>query len=179
MDWKELSYHFSDWFFLLFIAGIPFIAFCRGVNVYESFVVGAKEGFEVAIKIIPSIIAILVAVGMFRAAGGFGLLSQSIGPLLTRLGFPIELLPLALTRPFSGSASNALLADLAHTFGGNSFLAHAGAILMGSTETTLYVIAIYFGAVGIRRTRYAVSVGLLADLVGVVMAVAVTRWFLS
>jgi spore maturation protein B len=177
MDWKILSSHFSDYFFLLFIAGIPLIAFCRGIKVYESFVLGAKEGFDVAIKIIPYLIAILVAVGMFRAAGGFSLLGQALGPLLHRLGFPIELLPLALTRPFSGSASNALLADLAHSFGGDSFLAHAGAILMGSTETTLYVLAVYFGAASITRTRYALRVGLFADGVGVVMAIVVTHWF--
>ena len=178
MDFKTLSAHCSEFFFLLFIAGIPLIAFCRGVKVYESFVVGAKEGFDIAIKIIPYIVAIVVAVGMFRAAGGFTLLEKLLSPLLNHLGFPVALLPLALTRPFSGSASNALLAELAHTFGGNSFLAHAGATLMGSTETTLYVLAVYFGAVSIRNTRYALSVGLFADLVGILMAVVVTHWFL-
>jgi spore maturation protein B len=177
MDFKTLSTYFSDWFFLLFIAGIPLIAFCRGVKVYESFVLGAKDGFEVAVKIIPYLVAIIVAVGMFRAAGGFKVLSQIFGPVLERLGFPIELLPLALTRPFSGSASNGILAELAHTFGGDSFVAHAGATLMGSTETTLYVLAVYFGVVSIRKTRYAVPVGLFADAVGIIMAIVVTHWF--
>jgi spore maturation protein B len=177
MDWKTLTTHFSDWFFLLFIAGIPLIAFCRGVKVYESFVSGAKDGFEIAIKIIPYLIAIIVAIGMFRAAGGFGVLNRIFSPLLDRLGFPTELLPLAITRPFSGSASNGLLAELAHTFGGDSFIAHAAATMMGSTETTLYVLAVYFGAVSIRRTRYAVPVGLFADAIGIAAAVVVTHWF--
>ena len=178
-DWKTLATHFSDWFFLLFIAGIPLIAFCRGVKVYESFVSGAKDGFEIAIKIIPYLIAIIVAVGMFRAAGGFTLLDKIFGPLLAQLGFPIELLPLALTRPFSGSAANGILADLAHTFGGDSFIAHAAATLMGSTETTLYVLAVYFGAVSIRQTRYALPVGLFADAIGIVATIIVCHWFFS
>jgi spore maturation protein B len=152
-------------------------AYFRKVNVYEAFIGGAKDGFDIAVKIIPYIVAIIVAVGMFRAAGGFELLAKLFAPVLSKIGFPVELLPLALTRPFSGSASNGLFAEIAHTYGGDSFLAHAAATMMGSTETTFYVIAVYFGAVAIRRTRYAVAAGLTADFVGVVVAVVVTRWF--
>ncbi len=179
MDWKALSLSFSDWVFLLFIGGIPLYGFFRKVKVYESFVVGAKEGFEIGVRIIPYLVAIIVAVGMFRAAGGMDLLGNLLNPILHKLGFPIELLPLAIMRPFSGSGSTAILADLAHTFGGNSFITHAAATMMGSTETTFYVIAVYFGAVSIRRTRYAIPAGLLADLVGVIMAIVVTHWFYS
>lgn len=176
MSLLSLSNMASDILLLSFIGGIPLIAACRKVNVFESFVSGAKEGFEISIKIIPYLLAFLVAIGMFRAAGGFDLLANVFGPLLKRLGFPVELLPLAIIRPFSGSASNGLLADLAHTYGGNSFIAHAAATMVGSTETTFYVVMVYFGAVGIYRTRYAIPAGLIADLVGVVAAVAVTSW---
>lgn len=177
MDWHIFSQTISNWLFILFIAGIPLLAYVRKINVYESFVIGAKEGFELAIRITPYLVAIMVAVGMFRAAGGFVSLAHAIQPFLNKIGFPSELLPLAVTRPFSGSAANGLFAEIAHTFGGNSFLAHAAATMMGSTETTFYVIAVYFGAANIRRTRYAIPVGLLADAVGVIAAVIVTRWY--
>lgn len=177
MDIKTIGAEFSNWLFLLFIAGIPLIAYLRKVNVFESFVVGAKEGFEIVVRIIPYLVGIIVGVGMFRAAGGFDLLAHWLSPVFHVLGFPPELLPFALVRPFSGTAAKGILAEIAHTFGGDSFLAHAAATMMGSTETTFYVIAVYFGAASIRRTRYAIASGLLADLVGVIMAVVVTHWF--
>lgn len=172
-----LSSVISNSLLFAFIGGIPLLAATRKVNVFESFVTGAKEGFDIAIKIIPYLIGFLVAIGMFRAAGGFVLLAKLFSPLLTYLGFPVELLPMALIRPFSGGASNSLLVDIAHTYGGDSFLAHAAATMMGSTETTFYVIMIYFGAVGITRTRHAIPAGLIADFVGIMAAVLVTRWF--
>ena len=177
MDWHAVSSHCSNWLFLLFVAGIPLFGFLRKVNVFESFVIGAKEGFEIVIRIIPYLVGIVVGVGMFRAAGGFTLIGHWLSPLFHALGFPPELLPFALVRPFSGTAAKGILAEIAQTFGGNSFLAHAAATMMGSTETTFYVIAVYFGAASIRRTRYAIGAGLLADLVGVIMAVVVTHWF--
>lgn len=173
--WQQIGDALSNWIFLLFIAGIPLFGYFRKVAVYESFVIGAKEGFELAIKILPYLIAIIVVVGMFRAAGGFSLIAASLGTTLAKIGFPQELLPLALIRPFSGSAANGMLAELANTYGGHSFIAHAAATMMGSTETTFYVIAVYFGAVAIRRTRHAVAVGLIADTVGVIAAVVVTH----
>ncbi|MBX9705412.1 MAG: spore maturation protein [Gammaproteobacteria bacterium] len=175
MNWLHLGDILSSWIFIAFIAGIPLIGALRKVAVYEVFVVGAKEGFELGVRIIPYLVAIIVAVGMFRASGGFDLLANWFGPWLEKIGFPPQLLPLALIRPFSGSGANGTLADLAHTYGGHSFIAHAAATMMGSTETTFYVIAVYFGAVAIRRTRHAVVVGLTADLVGVTMAVVVTH----
>jgi len=177
MNLSQLSNLISNVLLLSLIGGIPLLAAARKVNVFESFVTGAKEGFEIAIKIIPYLVGFLVAISMFRAAGGFDFLSKIFAPLLTSIGFPTELLPIALIRPFSGSASNSLLADIAHTYGGDSFLAHAAATMMGSTETTFYVVMVYFGAVGISRTRHAIPAGLIADFVGLVAAIVVTRWF--
>lgn len=165
--------------FLSFIAGIPLYGYLKKVKVYESFIEGAKEGFHLAIKIIPYLVAMLVAIGMFRAAGGFELLGQALAPVTHLLGIPSELLPLAIMRPFSGSASNGMLAELIHTYGANSFIAQTAATLMGSTETTFYVIAVYFGAASIRRTRHAIPAGLIADAVGVIAAVWVCRWLLG
>jgi spore maturation protein SpmA len=158
-----------------FLAVFPLCAALRGVRVYEEFVEGAREGFEVVIRIIPFLVAILVAVGMFRGAGGVELLGQGLKPMLGWLLFPPELLPLALTRPLSGSASIGLLAELIKTHGPDSLLARMGGTIIGSTETTFYVLAVYFGAVGVKRTRHAVAAGLLADLAGIIAAVIVCR----
>lgn len=170
--------HLSDLIFLFFIGGIPLIGILRGIKVYESFVIGAKEGFELAIKIIPYLVAIIVAVGMFRAAGGFDLIAKTLAPVFSKLGFPSDLLPLAIVRPFSGAAAKGVFAEIAHHAGGDSFLAHAAGVMLGSTETTFYVLAVYFGAISIRRTRYAVPVGLFADIVGMIMAVVFANLFL-
>jgi spore maturation protein B len=165
-----LSYA-SNLIILLFIAGIPVYAACRKVDVFGEFVDGAKDGITVAVKIVPYLVAFLVALGMFRAAGGFALLGKLFGPLLHAVGFPRELLPLAMIRPFTGSGSNAVLTDVAKTYGGGSHLAHTAAIMMGSTETTFYVVMVYFGAVGIKKTRHAIPAGLVADLVGIIAAI--------
>lgn len=157
----------SNYVFLSFVAGIPLYAAYRKVKVYEVFIDGAKDGFQIAVKIIPYLVAMLVAIGMFRASGAIDLLAAVISPLLIQIGMPTEVLPLALIRPFSGSAANGLTAELIHTHGGDSFIANLAATIMGSTETTFYVIAVYFGAVNIQRTRHAIPVGLLADCAGV------------
>ena len=177
MNISTLSVTFSNAIFLIFLGGIPLIGFIRKVKVYESFVEGAKEGFELAVRIIPYLVALIVAVGMFRAAGGFDFLAKALGPILSKLGFPPELLPLALVRPFSGTAAKGMVAEIAHTSGGDSFIAHMAGIMLGSTETTFYVLAIYFGAVSIRRTRYAVPVGLFSDCVGIAAAVIFAHLF--
>jgi spore maturation protein SpmA len=149
-----------------------YAALCR-VKVYEEFVEGAKEGFQVAIRIIPFLVAIIAAVAMFRAAGGIDLVSRAIGPLLAAIHFPTELLPLVLMRPLSGSGANGIFAELVQNHGPDSLLARMGASIMGSTETTFYVIAVYFGSVAIRRTRHAVPAGLIADLAGVTASVII------
>lgn len=166
----------SNLFILAFVGGIPLYAAIKRVDIFSTFVEGAKDGFDLAVKIIPYLVGFLVAIGMFRAAGGFDLLGHWFGGFLHKIGFPLELLPLALIRPFSGSAANGILADIAHTYGGSSWLAHAAATMMGSTETTFYVLMIYFGSVGITRARHAVLAGLIADLTGMVAAILVTHW---
>lgn len=167
----------SNLLLFFFIGGVPLLAAIKRVDVFGEFVEGAKEGFDIAVKIIPYLLAFIVAIGMFRAAGGFALLVEWLGPTLHKIGFPVQLLPMALIRPFSGGASNAMLSDIAHQHGGHSFLAHAAAIIMGSTETTFYVVMVYFASVGIKKTRHAIPAGLIADLVGVIAAVWIAHVF--
>lgn len=153
----------------------PLYAFLRGVKVYEEFVEGAKEGFNVSLRVIPFLVAILVAIGMFRGAGGIEAMKNLLTPLLSPLGFPPDLLPIALVRPLSGSATTGLFTELVQRLGPDSLTVRMAGTIYGSTETTFYVIAVYFGAVGIRRTRHAVAAGLFADCVGIVASVLVCR----
>ena len=153
----------------------PLYATLRRVPVYEEFVEGAKEGIQVALRIIPFLVAILVAVGMFRAAGGINLLSHALDPVFQQVGLPSELLPLVFMRPLSGSGTMGIFTELVATHGPDSLIARMAGTIMGSTETTFYVIAVYFGSVAIRRTRHAVPAGLLADLAGVIVSVIVCR----
>jgi spore maturation protein SpmA len=166
----------------LSILAIPFLlsffpvyAAARGVKVYEEFVEGAKEGFGVILKIIPFLVTMLVAIGMFKGAGGIDLLSRALSPILTPLHFPTDLLPLALMRPLSGSATLALFTDIVHRLGPDNIVSLTAATIYGSTETTFYVAAVYFGAVGIKQTRHAIPAGLLADLTGVIASVIICR----
>jgi spore maturation protein B len=165
--------------FLLFIIGIPCYAALKKINVFDAFISGAKQGFETSVNIIPYLVAMLVAIGMLRASGFFDLMTHLLEPIMSQIGMPSELLPLALVRPFSGSASNGVMAELIHEHGGNSLIAKIAATMMGSTETTFYVIAVYFGSIGIRRTRHAIPVGLIADLSGVVASVLICRYLFS
>ncbi|MBM3881313.1 MAG: nucleoside recognition protein [Verrucomicrobia bacterium] len=158
-----------------FLAFFPLYAALRQVRVYEEFVEGAKEGFQIAVRIIPFLVAMLVAVGMFRGGGGVDLMTRLLRPVLDLVQFPPELLPMALTRPLSGSATIGLFGDLVNTLGPDHLITRMGGTLLGSTETTFYVIAVYFGAVAVKRTRHAVAAGLLADLAGMVAAVIVCR----
>jgi len=164
------------------LLSIPFLlsffplyaALCK-VKVYEEFVEGAKEGFQVSVMIIPYLVAIFVAIGMFRAAGGIEMLTKALKPVLDLVAFPTELLPMCLVRPLSGSGTLGLFTDLVKEFGADSLLARTGGTIFGSTETTFYVIAVYFGAVNVRRTRHAVPAGLIADAVGIIASVIICR----
>lgn len=169
----------SNWMFLTFIVGIPLYAAIKKINVFDAFIVGAKQGFDTSVSIIPYLIAMMVAIGMLRASGFFGLMDQWLAPVMAMIGMPPEVLPLALIRPFSGSASTGVMAELIHQYGGDSLIAKTAATMMGSTETTFYVIAVYFGAVGIRRTRHAIPAGLLADLAGILASVFICRYLFS
>ncbi|MDI9819783.1 MULTISPECIES: spore maturation protein [unclassified Legionella] len=166
----------SNWIFLTFVVGIPLYGVFKKINVFDVFVTGAKQGFETAISIVPYLIAMIVAIGMLRASGFFELVNSLLAPVLSALGMPAELLPLALIRPFSGSASTGIMAELIHEHGGDSLISKTAATMMGSTETTFYVVAVYFGAVGIKKTRYAIPAGLLADLAGVIASVIICHY---
>ena len=157
------------------LVSIPVYAAFRGLAVHEQFVAGAKEGFETAVRIIPYLVAMLVAIGCLRGAGGIEGFTRWLEPLLNSVGYPPELVPMTLLRPLTGSGTLAALTDLVKTHATDTLPARMGATLFSRTETTFYVIAVYFGSIGIRRTRHAVLAGLAADLAGAIAAVAICR----
>lgn len=159
----------------LLLAFFPLYAALRRIKVYEEFVEGAKEGFPVALRIIPFLVTMLVAIGMFRGSGGMDLLTRWLRPALDTLGFPADLLPMVLMRPLSGSGTQGLFTDVVTHFGPDSLLTRMAGTIYGSTETTFYVVAVYFGSVAVRRTRHAIAAGLVADATGVVASVIVCR----
>jgi len=170
---------FSDWSVPALIGGLLLFGWYRGVKVYESLVEGAREGFRVAVKIIPYLVAILVAVAMFKASGAMDLLQATLGRATAALGMPAEALPMAVIRPLSGSGAFAYLGSIFNEYGPDSFLGQLVSVMQGSTETTLYVLAVYFGAVGVSRVRHALAAGLSADLAGIVAAVALGNLFFA
>jgi spore maturation protein B len=166
----------SLWAMPVLLVAIPLAGIIRKVKVYDVFIEGAKEGFDVAVRIIPFLVGILVAIGMFRGSGAMDLLMAGLRPIVAPIGFPPELVPLAVLRSLTGSGSLAFTTDLIKTQGPDSLIARTAATMYGSSETTFYVLAVYFGAVGIRRTRHAVPAALIADIVAAVAAVAVCAW---
>lgn len=155
----------------LIVVGFPLYGLYKRVPVYESFVEGAKEGFQVAVRIIPYLVAILFAIGMFRASGAMDFLVAALDPVLSVIGFPGEVLPMAIIRPLTGSGSAGLVADMINQYGEDSLFVKMAAVMFGSTETTFYVIAVYFGAINIKKTRHAVPAGLTADFAAMLIAV--------
>ena len=151
----------------------------KGVKVYEEFVEGAKEGFAVATRIMPFLVAMLAALAVFSSSGMLLLLEYVLRPVLGFIGFPVELLPMALMRPLTGSGSLGVLNDILLRPELSEQLKFTAATMYGSTETTFYVLAVYFGSVGIRRIRHALAAGLTADLVGLAMAVIIGRLLFS
>jgi spore maturation protein B len=143
----------------------------RKVKVYEVFVEGAKEGFNVAIRIIPYLVAILVAIGIFRGSGAMDWIIAGLTPILKPLGVPPEVLPMAIIKPLSGSGALGVMTEGLKTYGPDSVIGNTLSTMMGSTETTFYVLAVYFGSVAVRRTRHAVLASLLGDLAGLSMAI--------
>jgi len=168
----------SPWILPGLMAGFLVFGAVRRVRVYEVFVEGAKEGFQVAIRIIPYLVAILAAVSMLRASGAMEAMVRVLGPWTAQLGLPAEALPMALTRPLSGSGAFAVLASIINdpAIGPDSYTGYLVSTLQGCTETTFYVLAVYFGAVQVRRIRYSLAAGLVADLAGIVGAVAACRY---
>lgn len=154
----------------------------KKVHAYDAFIDGAKEGFETAVRIIPYLVAMLVAIGVFRASGALDLIFEALRSLVQGLGFDdrfIDAMPTALMKPFSGSGARAMMVDTMQAYGADSFAGRLASIVQGSTETTFYVLAVYFGAVGIKNIRHAVGCGLAADFAGIAAAIAVAYWFFS
>ena len=151
----------------------------KRVKVYESFVDGAKEGFNIAVKIIPYLVAMLIAIGIFRAGGAMDWLIFILKPITNLIGMPAEALPMALMRPLSGNGALGLMTDIMKVHGPDSFIGILVSTIQGSTETTFYVLAVYFGAVNIKRTRHAVPVGLIADVAGIMGALFIVRLLFS
>ena len=153
----------------------PLYAALRGVKVYEQFVEGAREAFSVALRIIPFLVAMLVSISMLRQAGVIDAMTRTLGPTLARIGFPADLLPMVLMRPLSGSATQGIFVELINRLGPDTLVSRMAATIYGSTETTFYVLAVYFGAVAIRQTRHAVLAGLIADTTAVIAAIIICR----
>jgi spore maturation protein B len=166
----------SLWAIPVLLVTIPLIGLIRKVKVYDVFVDGAKEGFGVAVNIIPFLVGLLVAIGMFRASGAMDLLTAALKPLMAATGFPAELFPLAILRTLTGSGSLAFTTDLIKTYGPDSMIGRMAATMYGSSETTFYVLAVYFGAVSVKRTRHAVPAALIGDLVAAIATVAICMW---
>lgn len=160
----------------LFILVVLTAAIWQKLPAYELFVEGGKEGVTLAISLLPFLLGMLVAITVLRSSGALDAFIQFITPLLSCLGFPAEIVPLGFIRPVSGTASLAMTTELIQTYGPDSFIGRLASTMQGSTDTTLYILTIYFGAVGIKRMRYALKVGLLADLIGIIASVIVVSW---
>lgn len=155
------------------------VGLARKQDIYSAMLDGARDGLKLLMQIVPSLVFLLTAVSMFRASGAIDRLAAWTGPWLSRLGIPSEVLPLMLVRPFSGSAAMAVAAELMASHGPDSPIGRTAAIMLGSTETTFYTISVYFGAAGIRRTRYCIPAALLADFTGFLAAAFFARLFFS
>ncbi len=166
----------SRWAIPIVVLGIPLWGLVQGVKVYEAFVEGAKQGLLTTVRITPYLIAMFVAIRVFRVAGGMDLLLQAVTPLAGILRIPPEVLPMFLIRPLSGSGSLSMLGELMNTYGPDSLVGIMASTIQGSTETTFYVITVYFGAINITRVRHSLPIGLWADIVGFLAAVYACTW---
>jgi len=171
---QEVAEH---WLIPLLVAGLLLVGWRSGVRVYESMVLGAREGLDVVVRIVPYLLVILVAVAMFRASGALELLIGALDPVTSLVGFPAEALPMALLRPLSGSGAFAVMAEILEAEGPDSFVGLLTSTLQGSTETTFYVLTVYCGAAGVRDVRHALPACLAGDLAGAVGATAACHWF--
>ncbi|QNO16223.1 spore maturation protein [Alkalicella caledoniensis] len=169
----------SQWAIPVMVFLVVLYSYIKGVEVFDTFVEGAKEGFQTAVKLIPFLVAMLVAIGIFRDSGAFAIITKLLSPITERVGIPSEVLPLALMRPISGSGALAMTTELMQTYGPDSMLGYIASTLQGSTDTTFYILTVYFGSIGIRRIRYAMTVGLIADAAGFIAAVIVCKLLLT
>lgn len=165
----------SDFVLPVFISVIILFGIIKKIKIFDTFLDGAKSGFNTALSVLPSIIGLVAAVSMLRASGAMELLSRFLSPLTNAIGFPSEVLPLALLRPVSGGASTAILNDIFKTVGPDSFAGKVASVICGSTETTFYTLTIYFAAVRAKNTRHTLKSALLADFAGIIFGVLAVR----
>jgi len=166
---------FSVWILPIMLLTFLGAALYKKIPLYDTFIDGAKEGFSIGVKIIPYLVGILVAIGMFRASGSIEFLAHALAPVLNLIGMPADILPLAIIRPLSGSGALGITTEIANQYGGDSYMARLAAVMTGSSETTLYVIAVYFGSVGISKIRHALIAGLVADIAGILASIFICR----
>lgn len=167
---------FSDYLIPVLLAGAALYALCRRVDVFSALTTGAGEGLSVVLRILPPLVALLTAVYMLRDSGALELLTELLTPVLTFLGIPPETVGLLLIRPVSGSGALAVGSDIMQTYGPDSTIGRTAAVMLGSTETTFYTVAVYYGAAGIRRTRHTIPAALAADITGFLAAAWTVRW---
>lgn len=180
IGWTEaLKRAAGEWLLVVLMVAILLYGWLKKVAMYDAVVEGGKEGFSVALKIIPFLVAILVAVGMLRASGGLGLAVEALRPVTAMLGIPSEALPMALLRPLTGTGAYGIAAEIMQTYGADSLIGNIVSTMQGSTETTFYVLALYFGVVGIKNPRHTIVACLSADFAGVLASVWACRWLLS
>jgi len=171
----EIIAELSRWAIPVILLLVPLVAMVRGIKVYETFVDGAEAGFATAIKTIPYLVAMLVAISVFRASGAMEVLVAALSPVLNYVGLPAEVLPHAVMRPLSGGAALGIASDIIKTHGPDSFLGRLVSTMQGSCDTTFYVLTLYFGSVGIRKYRYSVLLGLVADLTTLIASIFIVR----
>src|SRR4051812_11234223 len=177
MKLQEITELIALFILPVLIVGLPVYGLIKRVAVYEKFVEGAKDGFNTSVRIIPYLVAILFAIAMFRASGAMSFLQEGLRTPLSWIGMPPEVLPMAIVRPLTGSGSLAVLADMVKTYGPDSLIVKMAGTIYGSTETTFYVLAVYFGAVNIRNTRHALPAGIIADICSILLSCWVIRLF--
>ncbi len=161
----------SNWAIPVLFCVFLLLGWARRLPVYETFIQGAAEGFQIAVRIIPYLVAMFVAIKVFRVSGAMDMLARLCAPVLGILGAPPEVLPLALMRPLSGSSALGIATELVKTYGPDSFIGRLASVMQGTTDTTFFVLTIYFGSVGIKKYRHALALGLIADLTGLLLSI--------
>ena len=174
---KFIISNISIWILPAIIIFILACSIYKKIPAYETFIEGAKDGFKVSVTIIPYLVAIMVAISMFRASGAIDIISNLSNHLLQKLHIPVDTLPIMLTRSLSGSATIGLFSEIASEHGGNDYITKLSAVMVGSSETTFYVLSVYFGAVGIYKFRHALLSGILADIMGIILAIIISNIF--
>lgn len=173
------SVNFADFVIPLMISGILIFGLCRDIDVFDDFLQGAKEGLEIGVKILPTLVALMTCVGMFRASGALDVITYALASLTERIGFPAECVPLALLRPISGSGALVVYENVLKDFGPDSYIGRVASVMQGSTETTFYTIAVYFSVTNIKKTRHTLLAALTSDFTGIIMSSLAVRIFMK